>query len=126
MLTIVRGLPGSGKSTLAKKLAGYSGTHIEADQFWMKDGVYVFDASRLAEAHADCLARTRESLVNTTFPVFVSNTFTTRKEYQPYIDLAVSLGVKYQVIDVHGNFGSIHDVPQHTLDAMRTRWQSHV
>jgi len=50
-LFLLRGLPGSGKSTLAKSLGGM---RIEADQYFMYEGKYEFDASKLKEAHAWC------------------------------------------------------------------------
>ena len=131
-LTIVRGLPGSGKSTLAARMAGLEvfplGTravHIEADQYFMRDGVYTFDASKLADAHADCLKRA-DTALRRRFNVVVSNTFTTRSEYQPYIEMGRALGiVNIQVIDVYGSFGSVHNVPEHTLQRMRDRWEPH-
>ena len=43
-LFLLRGLPGSGKTTLAKSLGGM---HIEADNYFMVDGEYKFDASKL-------------------------------------------------------------------------------
>jgi len=55
-LILLRGLPGSGKSTLAKSL---DGIHIEADQFFMIDGEYRFDASKLKDAHNYCFTRTK-------------------------------------------------------------------
>ena len=55
-LFLLRGLPGSGKSTLAKSL---DGIHIEADQFFMAGGEYKFDASKLKEAHNNCLTRVK-------------------------------------------------------------------
>ena len=50
-LILLRGLPGSGKSTFAKSLGGI---HIEADQYFMQDGEYKFDASQLKHAHNYC------------------------------------------------------------------------
>jgi len=50
-LLLLRGLPGSGKSTLAKLLGG---EHIEADMYFMKDGEYHFDGSKLKIAHEWC------------------------------------------------------------------------
>ncbi len=50
----MRGLPGSGKSTLAKNIANlYSNTTICSgdDYFTNPEGVYEFDASKLADAH---------------------------------------------------------------------------
>jgi adenylate kinase family enzyme len=48
IIYLVRGIPGSGKSTFAKSLGG---THFETDQFFMVDGKYNFDGSKLKEAH---------------------------------------------------------------------------
>jgi len=128
MLTIVRGLPGSGKSTLAaaiaSKVTSRVSYHFEADQYFEQSGQYVFDPKLLPAAHADCLARTRMALTAGAH-VFVSNTFTQRWEYQPYLDMAAELGVKVQVIEVHGDFGSIHNVPDETITRMRNRWEPH-
>lgn len=129
MLTIVRGLPGSGKSTLASRLASKVTNRVayvfEADQYFERDGSYKFDASKLKEAHQWCQAITEHNLKNGG-AVFVANTFTQRWEYQPYLDMAKELGVKVQVIDVHGDFGSIHGVPEETMTRMRNRWEPHV
>lgn len=52
MLIIVRGIPGSGKSTLAKKLCALlGGAYYEADMFFEQTGEYIFDPTKLAEAH---------------------------------------------------------------------------
>ena len=51
ILYIARGLPSSGKSTFAKTLGG---THFEADMFFMVDGEYKFDHTKLKEAHEWC------------------------------------------------------------------------
>jgi predicted kinase len=128
MLTIVRGLPGSGKSTLAFALADMwergAAKLVEADQYFMQNGQYVFDPKLLPAAHADCQKRARKHLEDGK-QVYVSNTFTQRWEYQPYLDMAAELGVKVQVIDVHGDFGSVHNVPDETMTRMRNRWEPH-
>ena len=51
ILYIVRGIPGSGKSTFAKTLGG---THFETDNFFMVDGEYKFDVTKLKVAHEWC------------------------------------------------------------------------
>jgi predicted kinase len=123
-LIIVRGLPGSGKSTLASKLIEPGGV-IEADQFFIReDGVYDYQADRIGEAHAWCYARVKQRLQSNTDCV-VANTFTQRWEYQRYIDLAKELGHLWQVIDCHGQFRSVHAVPDAVIDQMRARWQPH-
>lgn len=120
-LLLVRGLPGSGKSTLAKNLIGWY-WHLETDQFWMKDGVYTFELERLKEAHQWCLDRAERLMMDGFSPV-VSNTFTTKRELRPYFELAKKFDIVPTVILCQNSFGSIHDVPQTTLDAMSERFE---
>jgi predicted kinase len=123
-LYIIRGLPGSGKSTLARKLVTPA-DHFEADMYHINEGgAYAFDASKVKDAHQWC----RDSVETATGrrrDVAVSNTFTRRWEYQPYIDIAESAGYDWQVIDCHGRWGTIHDVPEPVLIAMADRWEPH-
>ncbi len=51
VLYIVRGIPGSGKSTFAKQLVGADFLVCEADKYFMVDGEYKFDATKLKQAH---------------------------------------------------------------------------
>lgn len=119
-LTLIRGLPGSGKSTLAKTLGI---PHYEADMFFMKEGKYCFDASKLHQAHQWCLSSTKTALAAGS-SVVVSNTFTTKKEMNPYIVLATEFGVELEILECTANFGSIHDVPEEALQRMRARWET--
>jgi predicted kinase len=122
-LTLIRGLPGSGKSTLAKALgADNNSINFEADMYFMKNGQYVFDQSKLHSAHQWCFRQTDEYLGHN-MSVIVSNTFTTQKECQPYIDLAKEKGIKLQIITVQGEFGSIHNVPEAAIERMKARFQ---
>lgn len=120
-MILVRGLPGSGKSTLAKNLIGWY-WHLETDQFWMKDGEYVFDASKLGEAHQWCQDQTR-SLLSKGFSPVVSNTFTTKKELKPYFDIAKEFDIVPTVILCQSQWGNIHNVPEETLKRMAARFE---
>ena len=60
-LYIIRGLPGSGKSTIAKSL-GKSWQIFEADQFFMKNGKYEFDGSKLKDAHDWCKRKVHNAI----------------------------------------------------------------
>lgn len=122
-LWVIRGLPGSGKSTYAKQLMldGVCGAHYEADMYFMCDGEYQFDATKLYRAHRWCLKSVKESLINGVDTV-VSNTFTTRKELKPYLVLAAELGCEIEVITMTGEYGSIHDVSAETMQKMRNRF----
>lgn len=138
-LILIRGLPGSGKSTLAKRLSGFGYTHLETDMFWGND--YNFDMSKLGEAHQWCQDKTRSALKSiedarqnflgllSTFPlrgVIVSNTFTTKKELEPYFDIAKEFKIKPQVIICKGKFSNVHNVPEDVLLRMSMRFKDDV
>lgn len=120
-LVLVRGLPGSGKSTIAKNLIGWY-HHLETDMFWMLNGEYVFDASRLGEAHTWCQNQTRELMTKGFSPV-VSNTFTTKKELKPYFDIAKEFDIVPTIILCQSQWGNIHNVPEETLKRMEARFE---
>lgn len=123
-LYIIRGLPGSGKSTLARKLADeYGCSHYEADQYFMEDGVYKFDPSKLRKAHEQCWNHTFDD-ISQGRNVIVSNTFTTIKEMREYFYLANSSGCELVILECVGNYGSIHGVPEEKIEQMRNRWVS--
>lgn len=122
-LILVRGMPGSGKSTLAAKIAALEYyNHLETDQFWMVDGEYKFDMSRIKEAHQWCQDTTRDKL-NNGYGVVVSNTFTTQKEMKPYFNMAKEFGIRPQVLLCQGNYGNIHNVPTDVLARMAERFE---
>lgn len=121
-LILIRGLPGSGKSTLAQCLMrSFGHAHLEADQFFMRDGRYDFRAADLPLAHQWCQNETRR-LLTSGMTVIVSNTFTTVKELRPYFDIAAEFELIPQVIACQNEFGSIHNVPEETMTRMRQRW----
>jgi predicted kinase len=121
-LILVRGLPGSGKSTYAAEQARqYGYMHLEADMYFDVYFYGVFKASELQNAHKWCQRITKQNLYYNT--VIVSNTFTQRWEMQPYFDMARELGAATEIITMTGNYGSIHNVPQATIQKMKDRWE---
>ena len=130
-LYIVRGLPGSGKSTFALDLVGSDFLVCEADKYFMVDGEYKFDGSKLKEAHESCrnLVETymKDSLVNDQFyrESAVSNTFTQEWEMQAYIDLAKQYGYMVFTVIVENRHGGVnqHGVPDEALTRMRDRFE---
>jgi predicted kinase len=122
-LIIIRGLPGSGKSTLAREYAEKQGfSHFEADQYFMKDGVYTYVREDIGKAHAFCQSSAFRAL-DMGFSVVVANTFCTKREFRPYLDYADSHKIPYEIIVCRGNFGSIHAVPDEIIEKMREKWQ---
>ncbi len=122
-LFLIRGLPGSGKSTLARVLAStLRAEHCEADSYFERNGPYHFDASKLHEAHADCLARAKIALEEGR-SVVVANTFSRRWEMQPYLDLARDYVVEVVELVTVGQWQNTHNVPDRTIQRMRDRWE---
>jgi predicted kinase len=131
-LIILRGLPGAGKSTFANFI-WQSGVIFEADKYFInEEGEYIFDAFKLHKAHEWCIAsieaamqRNKESNGEFFPEIVVSNTTTTQKEIQPYLDLAKAY--EYSVVSLivenrHGN-KSLHGVAEETLDKMENRFE---
>lgn len=110
-LTLVRGLPGSGKTTYALGLDGY--VHFEADMFFIVDGQYIYDKSKIKQAHDWCFNSAKAAL-NKGLNVVVSNTFLKKWEMQRYIDI----GYPFKVVEMQGKWESIHDVPQEVINSM--------
>lgn len=121
-LILIRGLPGSGKSTYAKKHFP-SHLHIESDQFFMKNGKYEFDINKLKTNHKRCFLKVKKALERGK-KVVVSNTFTTKKEIQSYLDLAESLEKNVKVLRMEAQYQNQHDVPEEIIKAMKSRFQN--
>lgn len=120
-LVIIRGLPGSGKSTYAKNQYP-NHKHYEADQWFVDgNGNYNFNANELGQAHKACFGMCDAALAHK-LDVVVSNTFTTLKELTPYIELAKTHKSRLIIISMYDNYGSVHNVPEETINKMKARW----
>ena len=128
ILFIVRGLPGSGKSTFAKTLGG---KHFETDNFFMVDGEYKFDVTKLKAAHEWCQNSVNTAMIlnittdlNNT--IVVSNTFTQEWEMKPYFDMAETYGYRVFSLIVENRHGGVnqHEVPEDKLEIMKNRFET--
>lgn len=123
ILVIVRGLPGSGKSTFAEYLKDSipETRWLETDRFFVdENGKYVFDRRYLKDFHRMCHGATGVALRHSDC-VVVSNTFTTEKELRKYVDTFHPF-CKIIVVEMLTQYGSVHDVPEKTLERMKQRW----
>ena len=121
-LFLLRGLPGSGKTTLAESLGG---SHMEADKYFTYDGKYVFDVTKLKDAHDWCQNAVRVFMENKSKRVVVSNTFTQEWEMLPYYDLAEKHGYKVYSLICENRHGGVnkHGVPEDKLKIMKNRFE---
>jgi predicted kinase len=120
-LFILRGLPGSGKSTLADSLGI---DYVEADMFFMQDGEYKFDGTKLKAAHKWCQDRVRK-IMELGMIVAVANTFTQEWEMEPYLEMAEEFGYRVNSLIVENRHGneSVHVVPVEAMDRMEKRFE---
>ena len=132
-LVLVRGLPGSGKSYLAEVLRKLSGAEMgvcSADDYFMVDGEYKFDPSKLPEAHLQCQSNTfaRFSIDDI---AFVANTFTQRWEMEQYLVFVETFGLDLLVLNLFDAGLSdrelaarnTHGVPEEAITRMRERFE---
>lgn len=123
---IFRGLPGSGKSTLAKKLGGFV---VSADDYFMVDGVYRFDPSKLGEAHIACMRNFLYACGVDMPLIAVDNTNTTLMELNPYRLVALAHGYEVEVHRVICNpevafKRGTHNVPLNTIKRMDIHFET--
>ena len=95
-VVIMRGLPGSGKSTYIRKHFDRA-TVCSADSYFLEEGEYVFDFSKIQQAHQACLERFILALENNHGLVVLDNTNCARWEYANYITLARIFGYRIKV-----------------------------
>lgn len=128
VLIVLRGLPGSGKTAFAKYM--FSNNVFEADQYFTdSNGNYNFDVTKLHAAHMDCQRRVEElmQMSETTqygHEIVVSNTATTEKELEPYLELARKYEYKVVSLIVENRHDgkNVHGVPDEKLEIMKNRF----
>ena len=101
------------------------GLHIEADMYFIEDGIYNFDPSGLKDAHAWCLNSAKSAMRIGDSKVVVSNTFTQEWEMKPYYELAEKYGYRVHSIIIENRHGGVneHGVPDEKLEIMKNRFE---
>lgn len=122
-LFLIRGLPGSGKSTMGDKMRAILHIrHIEADMFFMENGVYRYNPYKIKLAHDWCQNAVKETL-RLGQDVVVTNTATKAWEVEVYQKIAEEFGATFVVLEAKGRWDSVHPIPKDKLDAMKARWE---
>lgn len=124
-LYLIRGIPGSGKSSLARILLANQVVDdcIEADDYFVNDGLYLFNPYKLKEAHKWCQDRTKV-ILGRGYNLAVSNTSTTEQEVETYRKIAEECNAKFISLIVENRHGgeNIHNVPEEKLQQMKKRF----
>lgn len=129
-LILLRGIPGSGKSTLGEVILQTPSNSkpeiLSADDFFLdNDGNYIFDGSKIKEAHNYCQFRCSERLRQGIARVVVANTFTQDWEMDVYFDMAKRYNYRIHTIVVENRHDgeNVHGVPKDKLQQMKDRFQ---
>ena len=123
-LYLIRGVSGSGKTTVVNSIAQDTDRVVCTDDFFMVNGEYVFDPTKLKENHLECQKKVGNWLSRGK-TVFVHNTFTCEWEMTPYFTLAETFGYKVFTLIVENRHQgtSVHNVPDDVLESQKGRFE---
>lgn len=113
-VVLMRGISGSGKSTyIRNNFPTYE--VCSADDYFMKEGRYVFYPQLLGKAHATCLKRFMFLIEGGVTSIVVDNTNTTVLEMAPYMAIAAAFERKARIITLYtdiavANHRNVHGV----------------
>jgi predicted kinase len=128
-LILLRGVPGSGKTTLGNVILFTNQSNIQdvlsADNFFINEKEeYVFDFSKLKEAHNDCQVKCAERMRNQFSKIVVANTFTQEWEMEQYFIMAERYNYRIHTVFVENRHGNknVHNVPDEKIEQMVKRF----
>jgi predicted kinase len=129
-LILLRGLPGSGKSTFANVILQQPSNNpqevLSADDFFVNnEGVYVFDSSKIKEAHNYCQFRCSERMRQGIARIVVANTFTQEWEMEEYYKMSERYNYRVHTVIMENRHGNenVHGVPDDKLQQMKNRFE---
>jgi NEDD4-binding protein 2 len=120
---ILSGMSGSGKSHYARTRYP-TAARISADDFFLQEGKWAFDATKLAEAHAECFREFLRHLTNDEEIIVVDNTNTEVWEISPYVLAARAFGIEAEIITLFVAWNridvcatrNVHNVPARIIE----------
>jgi predicted kinase len=96
-ITVLRGISGSGKSTWVKNNAPDAHV-VSADHFFMIDGEYKFDPSKLQENHTKCFREFMDAILSSEAHIVIDNTNIQAWEYSPYVIAGEAFGYTVEIL----------------------------
>lgn len=98
MIYILRGIPGCGKTTYCKN--NFPDAIVcSADNFFIKNDIYAFDASKIGEAHKHSFSKYCNSIPLETRDIIIDNTNIEAWEISPYIAVANLYEKEYIILN---------------------------
>lgn len=124
-LYLIRGVAGAGKSTFAQSLLDKFVVQrvYEADQYFVQNGEYQFDPTKLEDAHYQCQRNTWLALYEG-MSVAVSNTSCADWEVETYATIARETEANFVSIIVENRHGgkNIHGCPDAKVEQMKRKF----
>jgi predicted kinase len=128
-LIILSGVSGAGKSTFADIIAaGRDQWHqvkiFSTDDYFMVNGEYKFDSTKLPLYHSFCQDDVMEAMGDLTVDdIIVANTFTVEEHIQSYIALAeeYEYNVIINTVENWHESKSVHNVPDYAIERQKTQ-----
>lgn len=132
---ILRGLPGTGKDLVADLLTKVYDPNdvvvLSTDQFFINEGKYQFDKTKLVEAHKATWEAFKSAISSGTEVIIINNTNIKKFHYAHYVDYAQRHGYLTSILTIPANDVSdrelatrnIHSVDQGTISKMRKEFE---
>jgi len=130
-LFILRGLPGSGKSEKAKQLVGNGVIH-STDNFFIRDGKYVFDSDNIGRFHCLNLMNSIRSMQRGVSPIIIDNTNIVSSHCSGYVDQGKLYGYEIIIVEPDTPWAfnveelvkrNTHDTPRETIVEMLEQYE---
>jgi predicted kinase len=99
---------------------------LSADDFFIdSNGEYVFDSSKIKEAHNQCQFRCSERMRQQKSKIVVANTFTQEWEMDIYYEMGERYNYRVHSVIVENRHGgeNVHNVPPEKIKQMEDRFQ---